>query len=141
MNHTEHDEQAEFFRMLQMLDCDAAVLTFAVPNGARMVSARHAKRMVEEGMRKGVPDIICAMRNARQDYAGLAIEMKAGRNKSTPDQERWQKRLMAAGWKVDVCYSARDAFLVWESYVELDERSRDLIRRNFFYDNNVVGGA
>lgn len=141
MNHTEHDEQAQFFQMLSMLDCAAADLTFAVPNGARMVSVRHAKRMVEEGMRKGVPDIICALRNDSQDYAGLAIEMKAGRNKSTPDQERWQKQLMAAGWKVGVCYSAKEAFLVWASYVELDERSRDLIRRNFFYDDLIVGGA
>lgn len=139
MNHTEHDEQALFFQMLGMLDCAAADLTFAVPNGARMVSVRHAKRMVEEGMRKGVPDIICAMRDERLDYAGLAIEMKAGCNKSTPDQERWQKRLTGAGWKVNVCYSAKEAFLVWASYVELDERSRDLIRRNFFYDE--IGGA
>lgn len=139
MRHLEHDEQVKFFQMLGMLDTEEAFLTFAVPNGARFISKRHASRICDEGMKRGVPDILCA--SPCGVYAGLAIEMKIPPNKSTPAQKQWQAMLAKHNWRVEVCESAEYAFIIWANYTKLDLKSYELVARNFMFSSYVIGGA
>ena len=141
MRHEEHEQQVRFFQMMEMLgDRDEAFLTFAVPNGARFISNRHASRVREEGMKSGVPDIICAVPRGGE-YCGLAIEMKIPPNKSTPTQVKWQMMLARKGWRVAVCHSAEEAFVEWADYNRLDVQHYGLVARNFLFGEYVVGGA
>ena len=120
MRHIEHDEQVKFFGYLRTIKgkgAELAALTFAVPNGARMASLRHAKRIAAEGMKAGVPDIICPVFNS--EFTGLAIEMKIPPNKSTPKQLDWQARLRKHGWKVVECHSAVEALREFIEYHKL----------------------
>jgi hypothetical protein len=118
LRHIEHDEQVKFFKYLQQLRVDAASVTFAVPNGARLASLRHAKRIAAEGMKAGVPDIICPV--ACSGFTGLAIEMKIPPNKSTPKQLQWQKMLRKVGWQVVECHSAVEALRAFAAYNKLE---------------------
>lgn len=131
MKHLEHDEQTLFFMMLRQLELDAVNLTFAVPNGMH-TSSRHAKRMVDEGMRSGVPDILCAIPS--KTAVGLAIEMKIPPNKNSPAQSRMQKLLAKHGWQVDVCTSGSMAFIVWAAYNTITEEQYGYVARKFGFD-------
>lgn len=129
MRHIEHDEQVKFFTYLRSLEADgvgAAGVTFAVPNGARLASLRHAKRIAAEGMKAGVPDIICPVFNS--EFTGLAIEMKIPPNKSTAKQLVWQKRLRKHGWKVAECHSAVEALQEFATYNKLETRGYRVLR-------------
>jgi hypothetical protein len=78
------------------------------------------------GLKAGVPDVMVfepfKIKNVpwRGDpelagavhYNGLALELKAGKNKSTAAQKQWHERLQSAGWKVAVCYSLDEALKV-----------------------------
>ena len=129
-HHLEHDNQVTFFQIMEFVEHEAAGVTFAVPNGARLRSVQHARRVHDEGMRSGVPDIICAA--PYRGKAGLAIEMKVGKNKPTPNQVMWHTRLRHFGWQVSVCYSAMSAFMVWADYVNMHVQERERVMRNFF---------
>lgn len=104
--------------MLAQLELDGANMTFAVPNGMH-TSSRHAKRMVSEGMRAGVPDILCPI--ASNEYIGLAIEMKIPPNKSTRRQEWFQGKLAKHGWMVTICTSGSSAFITWANYLGITD--------------------
>lgn len=83
---------------------------FAVPNFAGRLgkkTARHGARLKAEGRKPGVPDILLPVR--RGDAPGLAIEMKAGKNALSPDQQRWLQHLWAQKWETRVCYSTETA--------------------------------
>lgn len=69
------------------------------------------------GLRPGVPDLILDHPAGR--YHGCRIEMKYGKNKPTPDQEDWLKRMQAAGYFVAVCWSASAAIALLEEYCAL----------------------
>lgn len=66
-------------------------LAFAVPNDM----VRPGQRSTP-GIKAGVPDIFWAV--ARGGYHGMFIELKVGRNKPSPDQERWIKNLQSEGY-------------------------------------------
>lgn len=121
--HHEHQEQAEFFRVMFLLenlgDASAAV-TFAVPNGAfysgpKLVRVKLGRIMHAEGLRKGVPDILCAV--AASGYHGLALELKTKGERPSPEQRAWHARLSDQGWKVVVCYGFEEALRAWALYV------------------------
>ncbi|MBN1535965.1 MAG: VRR-NUC domain-containing protein, partial [Anaerolineales bacterium] len=42
-------------------------------------------------------------------FHGLFIEMKAGKNRTTKNQNEWIQRLLGAGYLVIVCYSFEEA--------------------------------
>jgi hypothetical protein len=48
------------------------------------------------GAKAGIPDILIFDPNAK--YNGLAIELKAGKNKPTPAQKEWLEELEVRGW-------------------------------------------
>ena len=110
---SEHDEQAALIRWCgynesQYADLD---LIYATPNGGKR-SKRTAARLKAEGVKAGIPDLQLPV--ARGEYIGLFIEMKYGKNKTTPDQKRIIARLREVGHRVEVCYgweAARDVII------------------------------
>lgn len=53
-------------------------------------------------------------------FLGLIIEMKAGRNKLTTEQEWYGKRMAEEGWKTAVCWDWEDAKAIIIGYMEQD---------------------
>jgi len=125
----EHDEQVAlfFWAELNKNKVPELELLLAIPNGA--YHGGHwsvANRMKEEGVKKGVPDIFLPVPmtylNEGQVVgmkAGLWIEMKAGKNKTSPDQDWWIGKLRDMGYRVEVCYSAEDAIKIIKEYLDL----------------------
>lgn len=113
---TEHDEQVKLFAWARAFQEQEPLLRllFAVPNGG----ARHpavAAKLKAEGVRAGVPD--CILPVARGGHVSLAIELKVGRNRPTPEQRWWLDRLAEQGWRCVVCYSAEEAIAEVERYL------------------------
>ena len=103
MKNIEHLEQATLFQWASLNEERIPALKnlFAIPNGGHRHKAVAAK-MRAEGVKAGVPDAFLAF--PWDGYSGLFIEMKAGRNKTTPAQDEWIGRLCQAGYAVAVCY-------------------------------------
>mgnify|MGYP000941618928 FL=1 len=125
----EHDEQVAlfFWAELNKNKVPELELLLAIPNGAYYGGHWSvANRMKEEGVKKGVPDIFLPVPmtylNEGQVVgmkAGLWIEMKAGKNKTSPDQDWWIGKLRDMGYRVEVCYSAEDAIKIIKEYLDL----------------------
>lgn len=109
----------------------AGLVFTATANGAFLQGdakqrAIRGARMKAHGVSNGVPDLlIFSPPKAEGDEVdkhmaelrgyepvGLAIELKAGKNKPTPDQERWHDDLRRCGWRVDVCRSIDEVLTV-----------------------------
>ena len=74
---------------------------FAIPNGA-WCGYKQGRKLVAEGMLKGVPDIFVAL--ARKGYHGLFIEMKAGKKGVVRDeQSEMLIKLQSEGYQCAVC--------------------------------------
>ena len=90
-------------------------LLYHIPNEGKR-SARQGARMRAEGLRAGVPDICLPV--PRGGYSALYIELKAGRNKPTPDQLAWLDALDKAGNKTAVCWGWQSASKAVVEYLE-----------------------
>ncbi len=113
---SEHDEQAALmgWAILQTGVWPELRLLFAIPNGGHRHKAVAAK-MVAEGVKRGVPDVCLPV--PRGDHHGLYIEMKYGRNGTSPDQDAWLEALAGQGYKTAVCYSFEAAQRVITEYL------------------------
>ena len=107
--------QVTFFRLVDMSRF-AKLPIFAVPNAARR-SPRQGAWMKAEGLRSGVPDVLCCV--PASGHVGLALEFKAGTNQPTPAQQDWAKRLRDEGWRVVVVRSADEAWQALRDYQAL----------------------
>lgn len=76
-------------------------LMFAIPNGGKR-DPREAARMQGQGVKSGVPDICLPV--PRRGFGALYIEMKAGKNKPTADQNKWLEQLEKAGNMTACCW-------------------------------------
>lgn len=90
-------------------------LLFHVPNGGKR-GAAEAARFKAMGVKAGVPDLCLPV--TRGGYAGLYIEMKYGKNKTTDAQGKWIDALRQQGYKVAVCYGGEEAVKEIESYMQ-----------------------
>lgn len=101
----EHAEQVVVARALDF----AKILYCAVPNGGH----RHptvAKKLVDEGVKSGVPDLLIFDAPPRSEARGVAVEMKrAGGGRVTNEQAKWHEALRAQGWIVIVAHGAAEA--------------------------------
>jgi len=134
MAHPEADQQKLFFEFLGMMEPFnlKANLVFAVPNGSNLAGgARAGAWMRDQGLKKGVPDIICPYPN--KQFCGLAIEMKSPKGKTTPEQENWLHNLQLVGWQTAVCYSSVGAFELWAKYSQVYDRDLELVRQSIPY--------
>ncbi len=103
---------------------------YAVPNGAR-TSRSVANRLKAEGMKAGVPDLCLPYSKVETNwykddipsdeikYHGLYIEMKSKDTKGrlSDDQKDWIEYLSGQGYKVEVCWSAKEAIKCIEEYL------------------------
>lgn len=81
-------------------------LLYHIPNGGsrNKAEAAHLKR---QGVKAGVPDLHLPV--ARSGYHGLYIELKAGKNKTSKNQDRWLSDLAKEGYCAMVCYGFGEA--------------------------------
>lgn len=110
---SEHEHQAALFSFVRLYQDQIPELRllFAIPNGGWRHIAT-AKRLKDEGVRKGIPDMMFPV--ARQGYHGLFIEIKVGRNCPTIDQQAWIDALTNQGYRCEVCYSWTEAVqVIW----------------------------
>lgn len=101
----EHREQVEVVQWLER----AGILFCSVPNGGH----RHptvARKLVAEGVRSGVPDLLIFTPPPFAETRGVAVEMKqADGGRVTNAQADWHQSLTAAGWTVIVAHGAAEA--------------------------------
>lgn len=90
-------------------------LLFHVPNGGKR-NAAEAARFKAMGVKAGVPDLCLPV--PMNGFAGLYIEMKYGKNRTTKEQEKWIEALRQQGYKVAVCYGGVAATKELESYLQ-----------------------
>ena len=92
---------------------------YAVPNAAKRDVAL-AARMKAEGLRAGIPDLFLAAPRLYGCifWCGLYIEMKAGRNKCTDEQETFLEYAASAGYATRVCYSTESAIDAIKNYLD-----------------------
>jgi hypothetical protein len=82
-------------------------------NGVHLSKAQAGKAYAA-GMLKGEHDVRLPV--PRGPYVGLSIEMKAGKNKPTPEQMEYGELIAAEGWDVAYCWTweaARDALVAY----------------------------
>jgi hypothetical protein len=77
-------------------------LAFHPANGGKR-DAREAARLKGLGVRPGVPDVMIPGRD-EYGHIGIAVELKAGSNTTSDDQERWLLALHDADWRVEVVW-------------------------------------
>ena len=91
------------------------LILFAIPNGA-WCGYKQGRKLVAEGMLKGVPDIFVAL--ARKDYHGLFIEMKAGKKGVVRDeQSEMMIKLRNEGYQCAVCRSFEQFQTILINYI------------------------
>lgn len=116
----EFDQQVTFFAILDANTAKYPFLRFihASMNGAYMTKATAGKAKAS-GMRKGVFDICVPF--ARRSYGCAWIEMKAGRNGLTEEQQYFRAQARFEGHATAICYSADEAieFVEWYLGIEL----------------------
>lgn len=131
----EHDEQVKVFEWAEIMSnkIPELKLLMAIPNGASYGGGggrwNIAKRMKDEGVKKGVPDIFLPVVRERSELAyevdsGLWIEMKAGKNKPSQEQKWWLGELANQGYRTRVCYSAEEAIDVINEYLDLNSKDK-----------------
>jgi len=89
-------------------------LMYHIPNGGKRYITT-AKRLKAEGTKAGVPDICLPV--SRGGYHGLYIEMKAGKNKTTKNQNEWLEALRIQGYLTAVCYGWVEASELITNYL------------------------
>jgi hypothetical protein len=126
IKRSEHDEQVALFQMAALHEARIPELRclFAIPNGGHRHKAVAAK-LKAEGVKAGVPDVCLPVPGDWSFYDGykshaLYIEMKVGKNKPTEKQTAWIKELRTANNRVEVCYSADEAWKVITDYLGED---------------------
>ena len=88
----------------------------AIPNGLAASSKGAAKRMKDQGMKAGVPDLFLPA--PIPPHAGLWIEMKNRKGGRVSDAQRdWHVYLESAGYRVEVCRGWDEARLTLLAYL------------------------
>lgn len=90
-------------------------LLFHIPNGGKR-SKTEAIRFKAMGVKAGVPDLCLPV--PKGGYAGLYIEMKFDKNKTTRNQDEWINNLRQQGYKVEVCWGGISATKILEEYLQ-----------------------
>lgn len=90
-------------------------LLYHVPNGGSR-NTLEAANLKRQGVKAGVPDLCLPV--ARQNFHGLYIEMKWGKNKVTENQSQWLDDLREQGYNAIVCYGADEAIRAIEDYLD-----------------------
>ena len=96
MNYPEDHIQIQVARVLDL----SGLRWCHVPNeGQRNIVT--GARLKKKGLKRGVPDVLIF--NPNPHGVGLAIELKAGKKKPTPEQSEWIAELYKLGWSTAIC--------------------------------------
>ena len=79
---------------------------FAIPNGG-LRDVITASKLKAEGVRPGIPDLMLA--RPVDGNCGLYIEMKAGKGRTSDDQDEVIAYLNSVGYRCVVCWTAEQA--------------------------------
>lgn len=118
---SEHGEQVAVIHWARAKGLD---YLFAIPNGAKLPytrradGSRHSRQamiLLAEGLLPGVSDLFLPV--AASGFHGLFIEMKAGKNKTTPEQEAFISHVRSQGYQAVVCYGAGEAINAIRGYL------------------------
>jgi hypothetical protein len=90
-----------------------------IPNGGKR-DITTAKRLKAEGVKAGVPDICLPVPKGL--YHGLYVELKAGKNKTTENQDKWLGALTANGYYTAICYGWEAASKIIIEYLKLEDQ-------------------
>ena len=120
MKSLEHAEQVSLMQWWS-LQCRrfgiSEQLLFAIPNGGQR-NIITAKRMKDEGVRAGIPDLFLAV--PRGKFHGLFVEMKKTRGGVVSDaQKACMQMLSENGYCVTVCHGFMDAQDAVKGYLSL----------------------
>ena len=117
---TEHAQQVALFAWMALPDQQSKYpelkLCFAIPNGGER-NKIVAGNLKAEGVKAGVLDIFLPV--SRGGFHGLFLEMKVGKNRTTPEQKEFQTAVEIQGYATLVCYSWVEAALGIERYLNL----------------------
>lgn len=113
MNHKEDKLQMAVAGFLDLRN----VLWFHCENEGKK-TPQQAYRSKQKGLKAGVPDIMIF--EPRGKYVGLAVELKVGKNKPSPEQDAWLLKLAFRGWATSVCYSLEDFIKLFNHYINQD---------------------
>lgn len=91
-------------------------LLHSIPNGAA-VSANNRKRLVSEGLLKGIPDMFLPV--PRGTFHGFYIELKTEKGRLSTDQKVVIEMLKRQGFKVEIIKDFHDAVNQIENYLKL----------------------
>ena len=96
-----------------------------IPNGGKRTKTE-AAQFKRAGVKAGIPDIFLPA--AREEYHGLYIEMKVGKNEPTEEQCKMIRKLNDQYYCTVICYSVEEAVDVIESYLSIHEyESADVV--------------
>lgn len=114
---SEAQEQTALFQwaMLARQKYPQLELLHHIPNGGKR-DKREAGALKRQGVKAGVPDICLPV--PRNNYHGLYIELKVGKNKTSKFQNEWIENLREQGYCVEVCYGWNAARDVIEKYLK-----------------------
>jgi len=107
-------EATEQIAVIQYCDYNN-IKIFAIANGG----SRHileAVNLKKQGVKAGVPDLFIPIPN--NEFHGLFIEMKYGKNKPTEAQKEWLAYLNSVKYKSIVCYSTNEAINTINDYLK-----------------------
>ena len=90
-------------------------LLYHVPNGGKR-DAKTGRALKRQGVKAGVPDLCLPV--ARGGYHGLYIELKAGKNTTSPKQKEWINDLGQQGYYAAVCRGCEEAKETIENYLD-----------------------
>ena len=88
---------------------------FAIPNGGSR-DVREAVNLKRQGVKRGVSDIFVPM--PTQNYHGLFLELKVGKNKPTKEQIDFLKFVNSVGYCGVVCYGFEEAVTTIQNYLK-----------------------
>lgn len=108
-------EESEQVAVIEYCDLMNIPVMHVANEGKR--SKAYGAKLKSMGMRPGFPDLLIV--RARGKYHGFAIEMKYGKNKTTPEQDQWLWRLAQEGYATAICYSADEAINLIKIYDKL----------------------
>lgn len=123
LTSSEHLEQVKFIAWCRAYEFLHPCLKciFAIPNaGKRNVTI--GKRFKREGLLSGVSDIFVpypVIDNDGNQYHGLWIEFKYGKNKLTKAQKEFQNVMYERGYVVSVAYSCDEAINILKKYLKI----------------------
>ena len=123
---SEHHEQAAViaWKERNQHSIPELALLFAIANGGK----RHvitAAILKAEGVEPGVPDLCLPVR--RGNYSGLYVEMKHGKNSSSPHQRAWHEALRAQGFLVVEAGECHTAINYIRSYLNISAPGKNCV--------------